>query len=133
MITKIIEVTNGPQNWGKFLVGRFDAEEWTRRSRVIEKSEPALAHIPLLHHIGQDHRQLLVLDLQTCEGAMFLPGGFPKADLEKHKIWICPMFEPFLEWLYKQDLSVLDKLPDHIDLPDAPFAFSGYRREGKSE
>ena len=74
---------------------------------------------------------MLVVDLETGEGAMFSPGGLAAADLQKHRIWVCPMFEPFLAWLYKQDLSDLTKLPKHVDLPDAPFEMHGYRREGK--
>jgi hypothetical protein len=40
------------------------------------------------------------------------------------------MFEPFLEWLYAQDLSDLGALPRLVELPDAEFSFSGYRRSG---
>jgi len=36
MVNVFIEVTNGPQNWGKFMVARFD-EEWKRKSVVVEK------------------------------------------------------------------------------------------------
>lgn len=71
-----------------------------------------------------------MLDLETGEGALFLPGGYASADLDKHKVWVCPLFEPFLAWLYKQDLQDLSKLPDLVDLPDAPFQWSGYRRSG---
>jgi hypothetical protein len=73
----------------------------------------------------------IVFDLQTCEGTAFRPGGRAKYDLDKHKIWVCPLFEPFLEWLYKQPQhDDLTALPDTIDLPDVPFALSGYRRNG---
>jgi hypothetical protein len=73
---------------------------------------------------------IFVLDLQTGEGAMFRHGGFARADLNKHKIWVCPLFEPFLEWLYEQDVDVLSCLPDTVDLPNAPFELRGYRRAG---
>jgi len=45
---------------------------------------------------------------------------------------VCPLYEPFLTWLYTQDTTDLDKLPDfvEIDVKDAPFAMSGYRRSG---
>lgn len=125
MKTKIVEVTNGPLNWGKMLVGRLDWE-WSRESAVAHGQR-------LLAAIGWNPDQVLVLDLQTREGAVFRPGGCAAADLEKHRVWVCPMFQPFLEWLYTQDLSDLDRLPDHVDLKDAPFAWSGHRRPGPPE
>jgi len=57
--------------------------------------------------------------------------GVASADLNKHQIWVCPMFEPFLNWLYKQDVSDLDQLPSLVDLGDVPTALFGYRRKGK--
>lgn len=121
MNTKIIEVTNGG-NWGKFLLGRFDAA-WKRRSLVD-------AGVPLLRRLGWSPEHLWVLDLQTGEGACLLPGGLPSSDLNKHRVWVCPMFEPFLMWLYRQDLSELDQLPDLLERPDAPFELWGYRPPG---
>ena len=122
MKTKLVEVTNGPLNWGKFLVGRFDGE-WSRDSMVAKGQT-------LLSTIGWSPEHILVLDLQTGEGAVFKPGGLPSYDLNKHRVWVCPLFEPMLTWLYKQDLSDIAKLPDLVDLKDAPFAMSGFRREG---
>lgn len=124
MKTKIIEATNGPRNWGKFLVGKFDIE-WKRRSEVATDLT-----MPLLGAIGWSDRHIHVLDLQTGEGAVFGPWGSASADLNKHKIWVCPLFEPFLIWLYEQSPIDLDKLPDHVDLPKAEFAMSGFRRKG---
>lgn len=124
MITKIIEATNGPNNWGKFLLGRFDATEWARRSVVNTELTT-----PLLRQRGWAPHHLLVLDLETGEGAIFRPGGLASADLNhKHQVWVCPLFEPFLTWLYTQDVTDLAALPDLIDLPTAPFAQFGYRR-----
>lgn len=122
MITKIVEVTNNQLNWGKFMLLRFDEAEWKFRSTI--------SGMPLFQTIGWNPRSLWVLDLQTCEGAAFRPGGVASYDLKKHKIWVCPMFEPFLEWLYLQNLDDLDKLPAMVNLPDAEFAFAGYRRQG---
>jgi uncharacterized Zn-finger protein len=122
MKVKFVEVTNGPRNWGKFCIMRFDSE-FSYESVVSPGSK-------LLRTRGWAPDRIIVFDLETNEGAAFRPGGMAKADLEKHKVWVCPMFEPFLEWLYKQDLTDLDKLPALIDLPDAEFQMSGYRRPG---
>lgn len=127
MLTKIIEATNRV-NWGKFLIGRFSEEEWARRCQM-DGSNPKRS---LLSEIGWDHSNIWVLDLQTGEGACYRPGGLAKADLEKHKIWVCPLYESFLTWLYKQDITNLETLPDVIDL-EAESSLYGYRRSGKSE
>lgn len=128
MITKIIEVTNNEFNWGKFMLLRPN-EEWDRVSFFA----PPYSTRPLLSEVGWTRKHLWVLDLQTGEGACLLPGGVPSADLNKHQIWVCPMYEPFLEWLYQQNLEDLAALPDKINLPDAPPAFQGYRRTRKKE
>lgn len=125
MNTRIIEARNGDAaNWGKFLVGRFD-DEWSRFSAL----PGAASGLPLLYRLGWSSDVIFVMDLQTGEGATFRPGGFAPADLNKRQIWVCPLYEGFLTWLYQQDLSDLSKLPDLVDL-DAPFAMSGYRRPG---
>lgn len=121
MQTKFMEVTNNSRNWGKFLLMKFD-NEWEHKSAFTGRS--------LLREVGWDNSNIFVLDLQTGEGARFLPGGLAVADLEKHQIWCCPMYSPFLEWLYKQDLTDLSKLPESLNLPDAEFAMAGYRRKG---
>lgn len=133
MKTKIIEASNG-QNWGKFMLGRLDSHEWAARSQ-IERSPLAFGlddhpGVPLIQACGWTHKHIWVLDLQTGEGAWFKPGGYPKADLEKHAIWVCLLFEPFLEWLYEQDLTHLDDLPALVELPDAPAGLYGHRRPG---
>lgn len=130
MITTFVEVTNGERNWGKFMVGRFDGADWLYKSKVDVHEGCCADGGSLLAGRGWSPRHLFVMDLQTGEGAMFSPGGSAKADLNKHKIWVCPLFEPFLEWLYQQNLSLHD-LPAHVDLPDAPFAWQGYRRAGE--
>lgn len=122
MQTKFMEATNQNKNWGKFLIFRFDTE-WEYKSSFTGRS--------LLREVGWGQDNIVVLDLQTREGGGFRPGGLASADLDKHKIWVCPMYEPFLTWLYRQDLTDLSKLPDSIDLPDAEFAMAGYRRKGK--
>ena len=123
MHTKIIEATNG-FNWGKFLLGRFDEQEASYRSVVSESGQP------LLREIGWGASHLWVLDLQTGEGGCFRLGGLARADLNKHKIWVCPMFEPFLEWLYEQPDTDFAKLPAVVELPHAESDLYGYRRGG---
>lgn len=127
MITKIVEVTNDSFNWGKFMLMR-PSHEWDR----ISVFAPASSVRSLLREIGWGPEYIWVLDLQTGEGACFLPHGLASADLNKHKIWVCPMYEPFLEWLYAQDLSDLNSLPDKVNLPKAAPALYGYRRGGKT-
>lgn len=122
----LIEATNG-FNWGKFAVGRMD-DEWHWTSS-IELSYG----MPLLDQLGWTHKHLWVLDLQTGEGAFFKPGGYAKADLDKHKIWVCPLFEPFLTWLYDQDLADLTKLPAYVELPHAEPAPRVPRRPGPAQ
>ncbi len=127
MFTKFIEATDKTEfNWGKFAVCRFEPHEWERPSEID-------GGISLLAGRGWTAAHVLVLDLQTGESAIFLPRGSVPADLEKHAIWVCPMFEPFLVWLYQQDLSDLSKLPGLVNLGDVPTALSGYRRAGKGK
>lgn len=125
MRTRIIEATQGPAglNWGKFMVGRFDEAEWQHRS-VVDPPKP------LLKQIGTDPEAVWVFDLQTCEAASFRPGGLARADLNKHRVWVCVLFEDFLEWLYTQDLTDLDALPGLVHLPDAEGGLYGHRRPG---
>lgn len=125
MITKFIEATNEEKNWGKFMVARFTREEWSQTSVVNGGS--------VIAGRGWSPDHILVFDLQTGEGALFRQGGLAKADLSKHKIWVCPLFESFLTWLYKQDVSDLEKLPSLVNfsLEEAPFEMAGYRRSGQ--
>jgi len=132
---KIIEATNPTGNgdcglnWGKFLVLQLD-QEWTYKSQLPCDPEFQMDKYPLLRHIGFSPKTIFVLDLQTREGAGFVPGGVAVIDLDKHKIWCCPMFSPFLEWLYQQDCSDVTKLPSLVELTGVEGAWQGYRREG---
>lgn len=108
---------------------RFDEQEWNRRSAIAECDN---GH-PMIPQLGWRRDNLWVLDLQTGEGALFWPGGMAVADLTKKSIWCCPLYEPFLEWLYQQDLSDITKLPDVVELPKAESAMYGYRRQGKNK
>lgn len=126
MRTRFVEAaqTESGPNWGKFLVGLLEPEEWSRPSVV--------SCYPIMAGRGWSRHGVLVLDLQTGEGAVFHPGGSARADLEKHKIWVCPMFEPFLCWLYDHIEQVMETwfndLPLLVLLPDAEFSMQGYRR-----
>lgn len=125
MQTKFIETTNtdaGGMNWGKFMVARFTESEWERRSEVGGQI--------MLAERGWSKDNLLVLDLQTGEGAVFKPKGYAKGDLDQHALWVCPLFEPFLGWLYEQDLTDIEKLPALVKIKNPASALYGYRRPG---
>lgn len=128
MQTRFVEAGNG-FNWGKFVLARFAGEEWRQPSAM-----PDAFATPLVRSQGWGPDHVLILDLATGEGAIFLPGGYAKADLDKHQIWVCPLFEPFLTWLYRHvsDLRETwwEDLPPLVELPDAPPALTGYRRPG---
>ena len=123
MITKIIEATENTKfNWGKFLVGQFD-DEW-------EVSSSVACNKSLLSIRGWTKEHFLVLDLETGEGAIFNHGGCAVSDLHKHRIWVCPLFENFLQWLYLQNFVSVMELPSFVNLGDVYTAIWGYRREG---
>jgi hypothetical protein len=129
--TRFVEATQSREegfNHGKFLVGWPEPEEWGRRS-VIDADTGA--DTSLLRRCGWSPDHLLVADLATGEGAFFLPGGMPGADLVKHRVWVCPMFEPFLAWLYDflRD-EPPEMLPAVVELPGVPPTMQGYRRPG---
>jgi hypothetical protein len=128
--TRIIEATNDV-NHGKFMLCRFVAKEWGEPGALHTISDlgNAKPERSVLAARGWSTRHIFVMDLQTGEGAMFLPGGYAKADLDKHKIWVCPMFEPFLTWLYTQDLTDLQALPRAVQV-EGESALAGYRRPG---
>lgn len=115
----LFEADAGDGLWGKFAVGRPEPEEWAVPSVVDGHS--------LIGGRGHSRDDIWVMDLQTCEGAIFSPGGNAKCDLDKHGIWVCPKFEAFLGWLYTQDLSDLSKLPQRVRVPGST---GSYRRSG---
>lgn len=122
----IIEAESG-FNWGKFGVAKFTRGEM-RRPSFVDVGRPFTSLIGT--RWGGVHDHVFVLDIQTGEGALFRPGGYPAADLTKHQIWVCPLFEPFLTWLYQQDLTDLTALPQVIQLPSDTASMYGYRRPG---
>ena len=116
-------------NYGKFGVGRFTDDEWREPAAL-----PAAGTGSLLRARGWGAEHSWVLDLQTGEGAIFRLGGLARADLNRTRIWVCPLFEPFLEWLYEQYRQQPDRwwpdLPRLAVLAGAPAAVAGYRRPG---
>lgn len=131
MKTYHFEARQGPHgpNWGKFMIG-IPGGEWAWQSEV----EPGF---PLLRTLGWGPEHIWICDLQTGEGFFIRPGGSAHADLEKHAVWCCPLFEPWLEWLYgrlrETGIEGIADLPRVVDLPDAEFAFAGYRRPGPDQ
>lgn len=126
MISKIIEGLT-PGNYGKFLVARFTEEEWAYRSRHPQ------CDAPLLRSIGYGPHTMMVFDLQTGEGALFGTNPYAYTDLlDKHRIWVCVVFQAFLMWLGRQDLSDITKLPDVVNLVAEEHMW-GYRRPGPEE
>lgn len=123
MKLRFVEALSAGGNFGRFVIGRHTPEERLHRSAV----EPGKT---IFRSAGRwNDRDVWVMDLVTGEGARFDPTGYAKADLDRHRIWVCPLFEPFLSWLYEQDLSDLEALPEVVTL-DAPLQFQGYRRPG---
>ncbi len=121
-------------NWGKFGVGR-----WTRQELAEKTQYPGCEgqRIASLHGWGGDH--VWLFDLQTGESARFyLNNPRPvdvRSQLRTHQIWVCPMFEPFMVWLWNHvtvaGLDWWDTLPRTVELPaDTPFDVAGHRRPG---
>ncbi len=136
MRTRFVEATQGVVgglNHGKFMVATFEPEEWGRRCELDRKVVGA--DHSLLARCGWSFGHVMVFDLQTGEGALFLPPGSAKADLDKHRVWVCPMFEPFLHWAWERAREDpdgwVDALPPLVELPDAPPSMQGYRRRGE--
>jgi len=139
METRFVEAGQAPAkggNWGRFMVARLTTDEWHRPSHFPDRdrAEAGLPPQKIMRSTGWHYTDVIVWDLVTGEGAMFVPGGIAQADLQKHQIWVCPMFEPFLSWLYEfiaeHGVTWLEELPAVVTLPDAAFDTSGYRRPG---
>jgi hypothetical protein len=97
---------------------------------AVPLPEGMIRPLSLLSACGWSSKHLWIGDVQTGEGALFQPGGSPQADLEKHRMFTCPLFPHFLAWLYEQDFTDLAALPSYVELPDAPFKFAGQRGAG---
>ncbi len=127
----------GP-NWGKFLVGRFEEDEWNYPSVITGE--------PLLRSLGPTKTprrdpyttaNILVLDLQTGEGFFTRASQTPRQrewecaldrafeELANHAVHTCVIFPWFLAHLY----TLEDPLACHafVELPQAPLGFVGAR------
>lgn len=132
MKQKFIEACQTPQgpNWGKFAVFQWEPTDWAYESAVDVGAS-------LLRSRGRNPDSLLVVDLETNEGAWFRPGGSVEYDIRKKRIWVCVMFGSLLQWLYNQATEAkkagrvfdIDDLPPVVYIPDTIDAAS-YRRPG---
>jgi hypothetical protein len=101
MNTRLVEVTDGAF-YGKFLVAQFDEAEWRHEAEVFKESIHRPVPYALLDVCGWSRDHLLVLDLETGNGTIFRPGGHLAHDMEKRQMgYVCPLYRPFLGWLYE--------------------------------
>ena len=130
-----IEASNNQVNYGKFAIFAPDVADHTYTCALPGYDTRRL----LSWACGWTADDVLIVDLQTGEGARFDPiygrhRDSAAADLNRHRIWVCPLFAPFLTWLYaftgQHGLDWFNHLPAYIDLPDAPTDTAGYRRPG---
>lgn len=117
-----------PGNWGKFMVGRYTGDELAEPTLF-----PGCEGQRVVSLRGFGSSKMWVLDLATEEGFLVPTTTFRAAHvLEKHQVHVCPLFEPFLDWLLDQIRAKLagwwDDLPRTVELPDAPGELYGYRR-----
>lgn len=129
MRTRYFEAISAEGNWGKFMLGQFDADEIAAQSAL-----PDEAGVPVGSMIQgrgwAPGKHWFVMDLQTGEGAYFALGGLADYDLDnKHNIWVCPLFRPFLRWLYARfnegaDLWGLERV---VQIEGVPLRLSGER------
>lgn len=101
MKTKFFEGTD-QFNYGKFMLGAMSLDEL---------NTPCLETTGGVNQfIHNTESKFWILDLQTKEGAFFDLKFDIIPQLEKHQIWVCPMYPLFLERcanLYKVDSNFL--------------------------
>lgn len=117
MIVKFIEASDGTAH-GKFMLARMDAELATRSGLPGYEDEPLMT-------VGGRRKfnshSTLVVDLQTGRGAALAldPFSYTKLD-EGGRMWVCPMFRPFLKWLCLQGLGMgagdITALPSYVEI-----------------
>jgi hypothetical protein len=121
MKTQFLEAS-GSMNHGRFLILEFEPSDWDVESKVSSGSVLASAGFWTWRPL------FALIDLVTCEGALFDGRGVARHDLDSRRIWVCPMYEPTLEWLYRQKPVALP-LPGVVEL-DVPGELYGHRRDG---
>lgn len=131
MKVRYIEGHGNDFNWGKWMLCRWDGEDWAVKSNLPGLYRGAYS---LIASQGWAETHVWVMDLATGEGALFQLGGYAAADLNRHRIHVCVLFEAFLTWLYQHYRAGRndwwDSLPKVVDLPDAEQDFHGHRRPG---
>ena len=120
MITHFIEASDGVAH-GKFMLGRLGGHELGLRSALPGFEEQRLLRVGGLRRLND--RSTLVVDLQTGNGAaFFISRGLWSADLQRTgPIHVCPMFRPFLKWLYEQKvphppITAICDLPRYVEI-----------------
>jgi hypothetical protein len=118
MVTHFIEASDGMMH-GKFMLGRLDSAELGVRSALPGSEEDPLMRVGGRRRLNE--RSTLIVDLQTGNGAaFFIGGGLWIADLNRTgPIHVCPMFPPFLKWLYEQKVpdfpaTAIEQLPRYV-------------------
>lgn len=131
MRTRYFEAISAEGNWGKFMLGQFEPDEIAAQSALPPDPEGWFKPGSMIQGRGwAPGKHWFVMDLQTGEGAYFALGGHADYDLsEKHNIWVCPLFRPFLNWLYERfregaDLWELDRV---VRIEGVPLQLSGER------
>ena len=120
-------------NWAKILLMKFGSEDLLVRSKV--SGDFLLKSVDNNRRVktGTNAEKVFVLDLQTEEGAFFFPRkeGNAKDDLESHEIWVCPLYLPFLIWLYANMPKELKEIPKLVEFPKSTHVhYQGWRRPG---
>ncbi len=136
MKTHFIEATQRDDfNWGKFLLCQYEPADWAHPVHLPISKSLASQPQSLLRSRMRDPDGIWCLDIETNEGAYLRWGPRMHLDLnDKHQVWVCPMYEPFLEWLGSQhELGDITMLPHFLRLDTDFGAVAGYRRSGKQQ
>lgn len=132
MRRQFIEVSDD-MNWGKMELQQLEPSDMEVMS-LVKAGAPLLTAIETQRRSSADPlKQVRIWDLQTGEGAVFTParGEDPKAQLDQHRVWVCPLFLPFVRWLFRQDCTDITALPRLVEFPEGDVChLQGYRRGG---
>jgi hypothetical protein len=131
--SKFLEVTN-KANWAKLQLLQWEPSDLARPS-LVQKGKVLLNAVQVRRGDAADPlTAVFVRDLQTQEGCEFYPS--PEADcktqLDMHRVWVCPLFYPFVSWLFANYQGDVTSLPDLVELADSKKQeYQGYRRPGE--